>query len=68
MAHGVDAMIAAAQSNPKAAQIMPMVFLAKGMARPEGDALVWDIGFSDGVLMVNGVPMGGQAKGTGKRP
>ncbi len=62
VAHGVDAMMASAQSNPKAAQIMPMVFLAKGMARPEGDALVWDIGFGDGVFTVNGVPFGGQAK------
>jgi hypothetical protein len=69
IAHGVDAMMAAAQSNPQAAQIMPMVFLAKGMARPEGDALVWDIGFGDGVFTINGVPFGGQPKGAGpKRP
>ena len=67
VAHGVDAMIATAQSNPKAAQIMPMVFLAKGMARPEGDALVWDIAFGDGVFTVNGVPMGGPAA-PGSRP
>ncbi len=67
VAHGVDAMIAATQHNPKAQQIMPIIFLAKGMARPDGDGLVWDIVFNDGVFTVNGVALG-QPAGAPPRP
>ena len=62
-ARGLDAMIAAAQGNSRALQIMPMVFLAKGMARQQGDALVWDIIFADGMTSVNGTPIGQPASG-----
>jgi hypothetical protein len=58
MARGVDATIASVQSNPQAQQIVPLMFLAKGMARAQGDALVWDLAFTDGVVTVNGVPFG----------
>jgi hypothetical protein len=61
-ASGVDALLAQAQAQPKLQRIMPMVFLAKGMGRPEGDSLVWDISLGDGPIRVNGVPFG-QAPG-----
>jgi hypothetical protein len=69
-AHGLDAMLAIIQSDPKAQQIMPMLFIAKGMAKPEGDHLVWEIGFAHGVATVNGVPMGHRPGGgeSGVRP
>jgi len=57
-AHGVDAMLALIQADPKSQQMMPMLFLAKGMAKPEGDTLVWNIAFAGGVVTINGVPMG----------
>jgi hypothetical protein len=59
-ATGLDAMIAQAQGDPAVQQILPMVFLAKGMARTQGDTLVWDIVFADGVTTVNGLPFGGR--------
>jgi hypothetical protein len=63
-ASGVDTLLAQAQSQPNLQQVMPMVFLAKGMGRPEGNNLIWDIRLGDGPLTVNGVPFGQPA---GKR-
>jgi len=57
IARGVDATLAKVQANPKTAKFMPLVYLAKGMARTEGDALVWDVRLVDGAVSVNGVPM-----------
>ncbi len=57
VAHGVDATLAKVQGNPKTAKFMPLVYLAKGMARAEGDALVWDIRLVDGAVFVNGAPL-----------
>lgn len=62
-AHGVDAMMALIQADPKASQMMPMLFLAKGMAKPEGDGLVWNISFGNGGITINGVPMGQRPRG-----
>ena len=68
-AHGLDAMVALIQSDPKAQQIIPMLFLAKGFGKPEGDNMVWDIGFAHGRATVNGVPLGQNAGGeSGVRP
>jgi hypothetical protein len=68
-AHGLDAMLALIQSDPKAQQIMPMLFLAKGLGKAEGDGVVWDIGFAHGRATVNGVPLGQNAGGeSGVRP
>jgi len=64
-AHGLDAMLALVQADPKAQQIMPMLYMAKGMAKPQGDGVVWDIAFADGVATVNGTPMGQPAHGGG---
>jgi hypothetical protein len=65
-ATGVDALMAQAQGNPAVAPLLPMVFLAKGLARAEGDALVWDITYGDGVATVNGMPLGGGPRARGK--
>jgi hypothetical protein len=69
-AQGLDAMLALVQADPKAQQIMPMLYMAKGMAKPEGDGVLWDISFADGVVTVNGTPMGQHARGgePGGRP
>jgi hypothetical protein len=57
-ARGLDAMINTLQRDPQAMQVLPMVFMAKGMAKPQGDALVWDIAYNGGAVMVNGMPFG----------
>jgi hypothetical protein len=69
-AHGLDKMLALIQADPKAQQIMPMLFMAKGLGKADGDNLVWDIAFADGVVTVNGVPMGQHPPGgkPGVRP
>jgi hypothetical protein len=56
-ASGLDAMMATLQQNPKAMQIIPMIFLAKGMAKSQGDSLVWDINYANGAVTVNNVPL-----------
>ncbi|WP_428483818.1 hypothetical protein [Rhodopila sp.] len=57
-ARGADKLIAQGQDSPAVQQILPLVFLAKGLARAEGDGLVWDISIADGVTTVNGMPLG----------
>ena len=57
-ARGVDALLARIQRLPSVQQALPIIFLAKALARPQGDSLVWDISFGDGPLTVNGTPLG----------
>jgi hypothetical protein len=65
----MDAMLAQIAADPKAQQIMPALFLAKGLAKQQGDSLVWDIAFVHGHATVNGVPMGQNRGGEpGVRP
>jgi hypothetical protein len=55
---GIDALMAQAQGKPALQQVLPMVFIAKGMGRAEGTATVWDIALGDGPITVNGIPIG----------
>lgn len=57
-ARGVDALLAQVQRQPKLQQALPIIFLAKGMARSQGDSLVWDITLGDGPPTINGTPFG----------
>ena len=57
-ARGLDAMLARLQGQPNMQQVLPMLFIAKGMARAQGDSLVWDITLGDGPPRINGVPFG----------
>ena len=61
-ASGMDKLLAQAQSQPDLQQVMPMVFMAKGIGRPEGDSLIWDISLGDGPMTVNGMPLGQAAR------
>jgi hypothetical protein len=58
VATGVDALVADAQDNPNMQTILPLVFIAKGMARSVDDSLVWDIALGDSGVTVNGMPFG----------
>jgi Uncharacterized protein conserved in bacteria (DUF2125) len=64
-ARGVDALLAHVQSQPKLQQAIPMIFMAKGMGRAQGDSLVWDIVLGDGAPTINGTRFG-QPPGPGK--
>jgi hypothetical protein len=57
-ATGVDALVAQVKTSPNVQGFMPIVFLAKGMGRVQGETIVWDIGLGGGPLTVNGVPFG----------
>jgi hypothetical protein len=57
-ATGIDALVAQADGKPALQQALPMIFIAKGMGRPEGSALTWDIALGDGPMTINGVPFG----------
>jgi len=36
-------------------QAAPILLMARGLARPDGDKLVWDLAISDSQALVNGV-------------
>jgi hypothetical protein len=57
-ATGMDALMAQVQAQPALAQIMPVLFLAKGMAKPRANTLVWDIDVGDGPVRINGTAFG----------
>jgi len=57
-AHGLDALIALVQTEPQAQQVMPMLFMVRGMGKPESGDTVWDIAFAHGITTVNGAPLG----------
>ena len=57
-AQGVDALLALMQRQPGLQQALPIIFLAKGLGRADGDRLVWDVTLADGRLTVNGIAFG----------
>lgn len=71
-ATGLDALIAQARTNPDLQQVLPILIMLRGLAKPDGDHLVWDV-VSDGPSMtVNGLDLsqlgGGDDKPKKKPP
>jgi hypothetical protein len=57
VATGFDELSARAQANPDLARVLPVLIMLRGLAKPEGDHLVWDV-VSDGPrLTVNGLEL-----------
>ncbi|HXT80254.1 MAG TPA: hypothetical protein VN702_11870 [Acetobacteraceae bacterium] len=56
-AAGTDAFMEAAKTQPALKRALPMILMARGMARPKGDRLVWDITYIKGRVTVNGTDM-----------
>lgn len=54
-ATGFDALMAEANRKPELKQAAPILLMARGLARPDGDKLVWDLAISDSQALVNGV-------------
>jgi len=52
---GFDALADQVRSDPQLQQALPFLILARGLARNEGNALIWDIVFTPTGLTVNGV-------------
>jgi hypothetical protein len=54
-ATGTDALMAQAGTQPAVQKIVPLLAMLRGMARPEGNQLVWEIEASKGRATVNGI-------------
>jgi hypothetical protein len=61
-ATGMDALMAQVQGKPATQRALPIILVAKGLGRPAGDAMVWDIVLGDGPITINGVPFGQPAR------
>jgi hypothetical protein len=71
VATGFDELTTQARSNPDLQQALPVLVMLRGLAKPDGERLVWDI-VSDGpTLTVNGLDLsqlGTTDKSKGKPP
>jgi hypothetical protein len=54
---GYDTVLADINSHPEMKQAGAMMIFAKGLAKPDGNALVWNISFENKKLLVNGNDM-----------
>lgn len=66
-ATGLDALMALAQKTPALQQMIPALAMLKGFARPQGEALVWDVVYAKGHTTVNGTDLTALLGG-GKEP
>jgi hypothetical protein len=66
VATGFDELTTQARSNPDLQQALPVLIMLRGLSKPDGERLVWDI-VSDGpTLTVNGLDLSQFAKPKGK--
>lgn len=66
-ATGLDALTAQARTNPDLQQALPILIMLRGLAKPDGDRLVWDV-VSDGPsVTVNGLDLS-QLAGSDDKP
>lgn len=54
-AAGLDDLIEKAKADQDLAPAMPILVMVRGLARPEGDRLVWDLAITEDQALVNGV-------------
>ncbi len=66
-ATGFDALVDQGRTNPRLAAALPLLILARGLAKPDGDRLVWTIATDrSGRTTVNGVRFPGRPGGSGQ--
>ena len=53
-ATGIDAAMKELSADPEGQKALGMLIFLKGLAKPEGDALVWHLVFDGQKLLVNG--------------
>jgi hypothetical protein len=72
VATGFDQLTAQARENPDLQQALPVLVMMRGLAKPDGNKLVWDIASEGPKLTVNGMDMsalaGGGVKGKPRQP
>jgi hypothetical protein len=65
-ATGFDELTTQARENPDLQQALPVLIMMRGLAKPDGDKLVWDIASEGPKLTVNGMDMSALAGGKPK--
>jgi hypothetical protein len=60
-ATGFDALLDTAKTAPALAQALPVLVMAKGIARTTPAGLTWDISYNQGKLLVNGTDLSAMA-------
>ncbi|MEO9191988.1 MAG: hypothetical protein ABI224_18565 [Acetobacteraceae bacterium] len=67
-ASGFDALMDRIKADPTLSQALPFLVLARGLAKPDGDGLAWDIAFDETKkVVVNGTDLSRIAGGGGQR-
>lgn len=56
-ATGTDALLQALEADPATRRAIPMLLMAKGLGRPEGNRTVWDIALAHGEVTVNDIAL-----------
>lgn len=56
-ATGFDALMKEAHENPTLQTAMPALIMLRGLAKPEGDRLVWNVVAAGGAVTVNGIEL-----------
>ncbi len=65
---GFDALMARVKAEPEMDQALPFLILARGLAKPDGDALAWEIAFDNNRrVLVNGTDLS-KVAGTHRSP
>jgi hypothetical protein len=69
-ATGIDELTAQARSNADLQQALPVLIMLRGLAKPDGDRLVWQIASEGTSVTVNGIDLSqlGGDKSKGKQP
>jgi len=63
---GLDQLIDQVREKPEMQQALPILIMLRGLARTEGDHLVWDVAVHDGSFTVNGTDL--SQLGIGRKP
>jgi hypothetical protein len=69
-ATGLDELTTQARGNPDLQQALPVLIMLRGLAKPDGDRLVWNIASDGPLVTVNGIDLSqlGGDKSKGKPP
>ena len=60
-ATGLDELTAQARKDPELQQALPVLMMLRGLAKPDGSRLVWDIASDGTAVTVNGIDLSGLA-------
>jgi hypothetical protein len=65
---GYDALLQQASALPLAQSAVPVLIFLKGIGKPQGDAIEWDISYARKKMLVNGTDLSALIPPTAKPP